>query len=242
MRARSVKLSGEASEAKGVTLPVPTLERANVDQNLMQYLRTKKKKIETELEPFIDGIRTMVKDSVGFTMFSKAYRDYASKYDHYSKIVQYFSKGLSKLTENPKDKMQWLLWYLGLLEGINHTTLNMLIMLLKANQDQIQITYPTNTPRIKHALSLDELEETFIPLTAKLNFLNENGLKETTSLIDTELRNAVAHFKFDIKNDDIYLEGKRAMPLITDGIFKLLTIFAGVHDCLGMLDIVKGVK
>jgi hypothetical protein len=211
-------------------------------QDPMQYLQKESKKIEAELEPFIDCIRRMATDSADFIMFSKAYGGYANRYDRYSRVVRHFSKGMSKVTENPKDKMQWILYYLGLLEGINNTTLNILIMLLKANQNQMHVTYARAVPRIKHALSLDELEEKFIPLTAKLNFLKQNGLKEITSLIDSELRNEVAHFKFDIIDDDICLEGKKAMPKIADSMFKVLVVFSGVHTCLEKLNIVKGVE
>jgi hypothetical protein len=218
------------------------METMNMEENPIRYLQAESEKIEAELEPFIDGIRKMPKDSKRFKMFSKSYTDYADRYDHYSKVVQYFSKGMYKVTENPKDKMQWILYYLGLLEGINNTTLNILIMLLKANQNRINITYAKTSPRIEHALSLSELEEKYIPLTAKLSFLSQNGLREIAQLIDSELRNKVAHFKFDITDDDICLDGKRAMPRIAHNMFNVLVVFHGVHNCLGKLNRTKSTK
>lgn len=66
------------------------------------------------------------------------------------------------------------------------------------------------TPRIRHVFSIkDDLEKERIPLGTKL-LLRENGIKRFTSIVDSELRNAIAHLKFDIEEDDVFVKRKPA--------------------------------
>jgi hypothetical protein len=86
------------------------------------------------------------------------------------------------------------------------------------------------------------LQERRTSLATKLGFLNENGLKEVASVIDSKLRKEFAPFRFDIIDDEICIEGRKAVPLVADSIFKLLILFGIVHKCLDKLDREKGMN
>jgi hypothetical protein len=59
------------------------------------------------------------------------------------------------------------------------------------------------------------LENEKVPLTTKLNFIKDNNLGFLASLIDTKLRNTVAHLKFEIKDSNVYVRGKKGFHHLT---------------------------
>jgi hypothetical protein len=193
------------------------------------------KKVENELEPFTAILMKMPAESLELKMVREAYVGYLSKHKHYGKISQYLSKDFLKITGTRKDKLQWILWYLGVLEGINHTVVNVLIVILNATKTKNDIATPRNdywTEQITKARSMDELEGKFIPLGAKLFFLRANGLETVVSAIDTDFRNCVAHFNFDVEDDEIVVGGERIMPLIAENVFKLVRLLSVVSRIL----------
>jgi len=196
------------------------------------------RKVEAELEPFMNIIRCIPREYSELEMFRQAYFDYLRKHEHYGKISRYLAHDTLKITGTHKDKLQWILWYLGVLEGINHTVVNILVILLNASKTKTKIANPGNNyylKRISQANSLEDLEEKFIPLNAKLIFLRANGLKEVASVIDAEFRNDVAHFNFDVQNNEIVVGGKNIMPLIATNIHKLLRLLFVTNDLLSWL-------
>lgn len=95
-------------------------------------------------------------------------------------------------------------------------------MLLVASGRDFHIERLYKTPRIKHALSIEDLKEERVPLTTELNFIKENGLSKLASTIDNQFRNDIAHLKFDIKENMIYIRGKPALLTCIIGSTKLM--------------------
>jgi hypothetical protein len=98
---------------------------------------------------------------------------------------------------------------------------NALILLLAANDIFFHVER-RKTPRIKHVTSIDDLNEDFIPLTTKLNFLKDNEIIQLSSLIDTDLRNDIAHLKIKIVKSEIYVRGRKAMEVVPPSTIRLL--------------------
>jgi hypothetical protein len=179
-------------------------------------------KIKSELEPFVNGIYTVASQSKNFKLLKEAYSYFKRKDESDRVIRKYIAKGLLKKTHEVKDVIQWMFLYLGLVETLGNSIVDILIMLLVANGIDFHVEYRYVTPRIKHAISIKDLEQEFVPLKTKLNFLKENGIKELASVIDSELRNDIAHSKFLIKEDTIYVKGKPATELLSKNTLKLL--------------------
>jgi len=205
---------------------------------LVEALSVFQRKVEDELEPFIALIREMPKESENLKIFKQACSDYWMKHKHHGRLSRYVTKDLLKTTGTRKDKLQWILWYLCVLEGIEHTVVNLLVILINICRTKSEIANSgrySHMKRIVKARSLADLEEKFIPLGVKLRFLGANGLKEIAAVIDTEFRNDVAHFRFDVQDEEIVVGDKKIMPLIVENIGKLVRLLAVVSEYLKKL-------
>lgn len=60
-------------------------------------------------------------------------------------------------------------------------------------------------------------------MATKLNFIEDCGITIFKSIIDTKLRNYIAHMNFEIKGDIVYIRGKPAIDMITRSLSKMLT-------------------
>jgi hypothetical protein len=201
------------------------------------------KNAKAELEPFVKAIRDMPAESQDLETFRRACIDYFGEHKHYGELSQHVSKDILKVTGTGKDKLQWILWYLCVLEGINHTVVNVLIVLINVSKIKVKSANPEDnyfTKQIMNASSLDDLKRGFIPLRVKLSFLRANGLKEVASVIDAKFRNDVAHFNFDIHGDEIVVGDKKITPLIVENVHNLLRLLAVVSELLKKLAIEKG--
>jgi hypothetical protein len=123
----------------------------------------------------------------------------------HQKKVWFILKGA--LTETKKEdsvssQILDLFLYLGLVESLGNCYVDLLVMLLITNGRDFHIESRYSTPRIKHVISIDDLEKEKVPLTMKLNFLKDNGLENFADVVDSKLRNDITHLNFEIRKDD----------------------------------------
>jgi hypothetical protein len=199
-----------------------------------------RRRIKIELEPFFDGVRTK---EANYELFKRAFIDFQERLFSATDVVKLIIKGGQKVGESPRSlpaTIYKLFAYMGIVESLGNAVVDMIVMLLVANGRDFHIECRHATPRIKHAVFINDLEDERVPLSAKLNFLKENGIEELTSNIDTELRNAIAHLKFQIKNDAIYFKGKQCEKSIWPALNCLTTSLAAVIDLLWELGKEKG--
>ena len=199
-----------------------------------------KEKISKELKPFLDGIRTMGSRSRNFRLFKEAYNDFLKKHGRALSIVDILFKVKVEPTYEAVEDLTELFIYMGLVESVGNSIVNLIVMLLVANGRDFHIECRYTTPRIKHAVSIKDLEDERVPLTTKLNFLRDNGITELASIIDSELRNKIAHLEFDIRKDHIYIKGKPAFEVASDYSTKLLHAVMNALVLLSQLDMAKG--
>lgn len=171
------------------------------------------KRVASELEPFLDRIRMK---KANYQLFKKAYLNFGKKIGRAAGVVLWLEKEYSKI---PNEIHQTFM-YLGIVESLGNTVVDLVVMLLVANGRDFHIECRHTTPRIKHAMTIRDLEKERVPLTTKLNFLRDNGLKTFASLADTNLRNVIAHLKFDIKDGRVFIKGKPAPKLLINSTRK----------------------
>jgi len=195
-------------------------------------------KIRSELEPFLDGIRTK---HANFELFKQAYTDFRKKDLRAQRVCDFIMKDFSKISKfQAKEEIHSLFAYLGVIESLGNNIVDMIVMLLVANGRDFHIECQHTTPRIKHVVSIKDLERERVPLTTKLNFLKDNGILELTSIIDSKLRNAIAHLKFDVKENSIYIKGKPASKIIGINLRKMIKGYLVTHVELALLAEDKG--
>lgn len=159
-------------------------------------------KISAELEPYLDGLITR---KANFEQFKKAYLHFYKRMRRAIRITISLGKESQKVTSDPF----YLFIYLGIVESLGNSVVDLAVLLLVANGRDFHIECQHTTPRIKHAQSIEDLETERVPLTTKLNFIKDNNLNCLASLIDTDLRNDVAHLKFEVKNGDVFVKKKK---------------------------------
>jgi hypothetical protein len=93
------------------------------------------------------------------------------------------------------ESMSKMLAYLGLVESLGVALADMVLILLVANGREVH----TRGPMTKHVTKTRELEK--IDLAYKLDFLEGEGLDMFEKLINTDVRNHIAHLKFTIQNN-----------------------------------------
>jgi len=95
----------------------------------------------------------------------------------------------------PKAKaLSKLFAYLGLVESLGATLIDMTLMLLIANGIEMHIRKEGG---IMHVSNLKDLRR--LNLVYKLGFLDENKLKFVSGIVDRQLRNDIAHLKFRVE-------------------------------------------
>jgi hypothetical protein len=217
-----------------------------LEEIIESYNKEKKgieRKVVLELKPFIDGIYSMDTTSRNFKLFEEAYTYFSGKYD--KKLNLFLSMFFEEedYSNTVTYSLYLLFLYLGAIESVGNTIVDMLIMLLIANGRDFHIECRSfRTPRIRHVCSIrEDLEKERVPLGTKLSFLSENGIKTVTSIIDTKLRNAVAHLKFEIKDEKVYVNRKLAADLTYVALKRLLMVTQIVNMVLGKLAEEKGI-
>jgi virulence-associated protein VapD len=148
-----------------------------------------------------------------------------------------------------KSDLFYVFSYLGLVESLGNSIVDLLVLLLVANGRDFHIECLRTTPRIKHALTIEDLEKEKVPLTTKLNFMRDNNLRFIASLIDTDLRNTIAHLKFETRDGKIYVKSKtgKSMRQLTrkELNYLLSKMLRGLLKAAGLIDFImkeKGAK
>jgi len=205
--------------------------------------------VVSELTPFFEYIRSMDKKSKEFGLFDKALLDFYKKMERVMEIMKFLILDAEVLAEDleskkireqaAKETIYLVFWYFGLLESVGNSLADFLVMLLVANGKDFHIESLHRTPRIRHATSVKDLEEERVPLTTKLNFMNENGLSQICSVIDTNFRNSIAHMKIDIEKGVIYVKignkRKPALRMAVIGSLNFLKVTAQINHLLRQL-------
>jgi len=187
-------------------------------QQIEKKLEQKKKEIASELKPFFDSVMSMDRESAEFKLFLNAYKYYIGKMSRSLSITEFMMADLQATVENlakgriremnPRDVVNFVFYYFSLIEVWGNSACDFLVMLLVANKRAFHIERSYKTPRIKHAHSMEDLEEERVPLTTKLNFLMDNGISSFASTIDNQFRNDIAHLNFNVEENMIYVRGK----------------------------------
>ena len=200
-----------------------------------------KQKVENELTPYINGLRIIEADSKEFKIFKENYIDFIGKYKEKQKILdlllQREDEGF-KISSFSETGIELLFAYLGFIESIGNALVDILIMLVVANEIDFHIV--CRNGRIKHVTSIKELEEERVSLSFKLQFLEDNDINTLTSFINSHMRNQIAHLNFTLRKNRIYIKSKRgrntfAIPLVLKGLFNLITTFEVVEQLLNSL-------
>ena len=192
------------------------------------------KKVASELGPFLD--RTRMKRA-NYQLFREACLDFAERIDRAAEVVLWLNKEYPKITS----QIYQTFIYLGVVESLGNTIVDLVVMLLVANGRDFHIECQHTTPRIKHATAIRDLEKERVPLTTKLNFLRDNGLKTFSSLVDSNLRNIIAHLKFDIKDGRVFIKGKPVPKLLNDSTVKTIEALMTAERSIRGLAEAKGI-
>lgn len=178
-------------------------------------------KIRHELMPYLDGIR---KWEANVELFKREFSYFKLKYGKAVEIYTFLNENLTgKSDSDIKNEISSLFSYLGLVESLGNSVVDMLVILLVANGHDFHMECIHSFPRVRHVSSISDLEHERVPLGIKLSFLKSNGISSFTSILDSELRNKVAHMNFEIKDNKIIIKGKPAYFFIIRNIFRLLT-------------------
>jgi hypothetical protein len=166
------------------------------------------KKIKRELEPFITKITKVTgKSKLEYKLFKKNVEEWRKRFHNTVLLmgmvdeVQKFQIPLMQQVKEKPEKRRLvnvldLFRYLGFIESIGTSLLDMLILLLVANGHVLHVERVHEVPRIVHAKDFTDLRD--VSLASKINFLKRNGCSESAKLIDRKLRNAIAHLNFKI--------------------------------------------
>jgi hypothetical protein len=186
-------------------------------------------KLSSELKPFLNGIKKLKKSSKEYQIFREAYTDFKAQVQDKREV---FSSMLPTDFDSSdlKDNLYSLFLYLGMVESVGRKIIDLLVLLLVANGKDLG-------KKIEVA-SMDDLdnEKKYISLGTKLTFLKDNGLLEVVSIIDREFRNAIAHLKFQIRNNSAYFKGKNAFATAFNNLEKLTMAVDIIDNLLIKLD------
>jgi len=184
-----------------------------------------KNRTKSELQPYLDGIRTKRE---AFELFRDSFSDFVGRFLKTWNLFFVLVKGFLQAPATAHA----LFLYLGCIESLGNSIVDIVVMLLVANGKDFHIECRYATPRIKHAKSINDLENERVPLAAKLNFLKDNGIKELPRLLDNELRNDIAHLKFDVRGDLIFIRKKPADKILSSNFENLINALRATEECL----------
>jgi len=187
-----------------------------IEENELKQIENK---IKSELMPFLDGVRTK---RASFELFRQEYSVFIPRLLRGMEIFHFIMQDFGETTIQAKEEIHWLFVYLGLVESLGNSIVDMIVILLVANGRDLHIESLRRVPRIRHVTSIKDLEDERVSLGIKLRFLDDNGIKKLASIIDSKLRNTIAHLNFDVKEDEIYIRGKPTKQVIGISLRKLM--------------------
>jgi len=189
-------------------------------------------RMKTEIRPFIQGILD------GKATLSKS--DYIlfeirwGVMTHMFKVIMGWPGSLASTDMKHSGIAAELFAYLGTAETLGNTIVDIVVMLVIANGRDFHIDCEYRTPRVRHVEKISDLYK--VSLATKLNFLRDNGIKILPSMVDSKLRNDIAHlnFKFDPDTEEIFIRNKPADMVLHEG-FKGLNMVFEIYDELHKL-------
>jgi hypothetical protein len=194
-----------------------------------------------ELTPYLNSIRKMNKQSTGYKIFRQSVEEFDIRYSNAIEVLECIIGKLTAL-QTSMDVDQELIdvmemfTYLGIVETAGNSIADIITILLVVNGIDFHIESAHGTPRVRHATSIGSLETERVPLTAKLNFLKENGISTLANLFDSKLRNDIAHSKFVAKEGKIYFKhGRNLKQAGTIARKASIKLFDGIHETYELL-------
>lgn len=124
-------------------------------------------------------------------------------------------KFVSMLSSKTKSIVN-LLNYLAYVESIGVSLIDVSLMILIANGKEMH----TRGPRITHVSKLRELQK--LDLSYKIYFLKANGLDYFAGLVDRNLRNDIAHLKFEVNDEGVIKDSNGKIRKIDEIIVEFL--------------------
>lgn len=198
-----------------------------------------KKEFASQLKPLIDSAVHKIRNPKESKIFRQNLLELQVRAQKVRQIYGYMAQHLDVLgvelatvaESGVKYFFDMAFFYLGVVEITGNFLADFVILHLIANGHDFHIERAYKTPRIKHVIYLKDLEEERVPLATKLNFIEDCGITIFKSIIDTKLRNHIAHMNFKIKGDIVYIRGKPAIDMITRSLSKML-IALDEHESL----------
>jgi hypothetical protein len=194
-------------------------------------------KISLELKPFLDRIRAIDRQSANLKLFKEAYACFKGRLEVSRKIHYFLIGGYNELIRVPAQGVLASIYeifaYLGIIESEGNSVADMIVMLLVTNGRAFRIEREYGSSGIKYAHSIVDLEK--VPLGTKLRFMETNGIIELSSAIDSKLRNAIAHMEIQVKECEIFIEGKPASWVMAESTGDLMLALTHTEDLLEKL-------
>jgi len=193
--------------------------------------------IKSELDPLIYEIFKLAKTNPKYVQFKKCLDDWNKRFATVFPIAGTVDS-LQRLTVQPIFKEEekenrrlktviGLFRYLGLVESLGTQIVDLSLLLLVANGHDFHVEREHEAPRIVHATSLSDLENS--SLGVKIKFLERCNLKKSTKLIDKDLRNSIAHLNFKINDDGTLSARSREKKKKNIDIYQKISEFYGKY-------------
>lgn len=175
------------------------------DERRKSLLRQSQNYKETKdiLHTMFEKIRSTRDDKYAYSRYANFMKDCMTFHEKW-KDVQEISevlRGLKTDVQYNNSKLQSMskmLAYLGLVESIGRTLMDIVVIMHVATGKDVH----TKKPYLRHIESFEELKN--VDLWYKLEFLKREGLSIFGKSINRDVRNTIAHLKFKIeKNGEI---------------------------------------
>jgi hypothetical protein len=198
-----------------------------------------KKEFYLQLKPLIDSVINTRRTSKNSMILKKNFSEISAKSSKIHQIYNYMAEQIDILEEElsavPESSVRYFFFvgflYLTAVEITGNFLADFVIAHLIASGHDFHIECTYRTPRIKHVVYLKELEEERVPLATKLNFIEDCGITIFRSIINTGLRNDIAHMNFEIKENMVYIRGKPAIDMVHSSILKIVAAL-DAHETL----------
>lgn len=199
--------------------------------NFEENVKRIKAKLRPEIEPFLNTLRSKPREDL--KVFKADWRKFCFHRSSSLDIVNLFIDEVDAkaLKVSIKEQVFALFTYLGIVESLGNCLVNILVMILVVNGRDFHIG-SAETSRIRHVYSLDEIEKARVPLTMKLNFLRDNGIKIFPSIIDSKLRNDIAHLNFNIEKGKVTVRGRSVWEIVEPNSQKILSATVAVSELI----------
>ncbi len=143
-------------------------------------IKEAQRKVDLELAPFAEGIKSMDESLQCFGVFKKAVADFRNRMPNTQALANVFvDTMLFHMSELREVYVPFV--YLGLVESIGSLYVDFLVLLVVACGQDFHVESMQSNHILKHAVTFADLEEGKVALATRLAFLKNNGI--TTLLI-----------------------------------------------------------